>query len=491
MEGQSQEHLEKLKFLVGGKWVESDSQDVHATFNPATGEVIAAVPFATADETSSAVESAQAAFESWRSVPIIERVKYLFAMKDALSKHAEELAALNTKNHGKTLDESRGDLQRTLENVDMAIAAAYTLSKGETLNNASQGVDIQMDKEPLGVFSIVCPFNFPLMIPFWFIPYAVVLGDTVVVKPSEVTPVPMVVAAKIIQDEVKLPPGVFNVVHGGKDVVAGLIAHRHTKGVTFVGSTPVAREVYRMAGQHGKRAIANGGAKNSLVIMADADLERFLPNIISSFFGNTGQRCLAGSNLITVGKAHETSVPSFISAAMRLKIGNGMEKGVDMGPLVSSAAKERVSKYVEAAVGDGAKLVSDGRSLTVEGYPNGFYLGASVIDRVTPDMKVAKEEIFGPVASVIEAETIDSAIEVINGSTNFGNMACIYTRSGRSAREFGRRADAGNVGVNIGVAAPPAYFPFGGRRDSFYGVLHAQVDTVDFFTDRKVTISRW
>lgn len=481
----------KLKLLIDDTWVQSDSSDVLQAFNPATGKSIAQVPISTQDETSRAVEAAQAAFESWRNVPIIERVKYLFRMKAALENHAEELARVNTLNHGKTIEESRGDVGRMLENVDTAIAAAYTLSKGERLGNASQGVDIELDKEPLGVFAIVCPFNFPLMIPFWFIPYAVVLGDTVVVKPSEVTPVPMEMAAEIIHDEVKLPPGVLNVVHGSRDVVAGLISHRLTKGVTFVGSTPVAREVYRMAGEHGKRALSNGGAKNSVVIMADADLDRFMPNVVASFFGNTGQRCLAGANLITVGKAHDRALARFSAAAGGLKVGNGMDAGVEMGPLVSSKARERVRSYVETASDEGAKVVSDGRRLKVAQYPQGFYLGASVLDGVDPGMKVAKEEIFGPVASVIPAEKLDEAIEVINGNTNFGNMACIYTSDGRTAREFRRRVNAGNVGINIGVAAPPAYFPFGGMRDSFYGVLHAQVDTVDFFTDKKVAISRW
>ena len=481
----------RLKLLINDDWVESSSSDALQAFNPATGERIAEVPFSTPEETSRAVEAAQAAFEAWKDVPILERVKYLFKMKAALERHADELAWVNTQNHGKTLEESKGDIARTLENVDTAIAAAYTLAKGENLGNISQGVDIESEKEPLGVFAIVCPFNFPLMIPFWFIPYAVVLGDSVVVKPSEITPVPMEMAAQIIRDEVKLPPGVFNIVHGGKDVVSGLIANRHTRGVTFVGSTPVAREVYRMAGEHGKRALSNGGAKNSVVIMADADLDRFMPNVVASFFGNTGQRCLAGANLITVGKAHDPTVSSFSAAARGLKVGNGMDSGVEMGPLVSSKAMERVKSYVETASGEGAKVVSDGRKLSVAAYPQGFYLGASVLDGVDPGMRVAKEEIFGPVASVIPAEKIDDAIEVINGNTNFGNMAAIYTSSGRSAREFRRQVNAGNVGINIGVAAPPAYFPFGGRRDSFYGILHAQVDTVDFFTDKKITISRW
>jgi malonate-semialdehyde dehydrogenase (acetylating)/methylmalonate-semialdehyde dehydrogenase len=482
---------ESLKLLAGGRWVDSSSQDAHPTFDPGTGTAIAMVPFATREEVSMVVESAQEAFDDWRKVPITERVRFIFKMKEALEKHAEELATINTRNHGKTLEESRGDVMRALENVDTAIAAAYTLAKGETLDEVSRDVDVQLEKEPLGVFSIVCPFNFPLMIPFWFIPYAIVLGDTVVVKPSELTPVPMQMAAQFIQDEVGLPPGVLNIVHGGKDVVEALIAHKNTKGVTFVGSTPVAKEVYRLAGQHGKRAVVNGGAKNSVVVQPDADLSRFMPSIVSSFFGNTGQRCLAGSNLLTVGKAHESALMKFVEAASRMKVGYGLEEGIQMGPLVSQSARARVQRHIETAANEGAKIVSDGRTVKVAEHPDGFYLGASVLDGVDPSMTVAKEEVFGPLASVIQNESLDDAIDVINKGTGFGNMACIYTTSGRSAREFRRRANVGNVGVNIGVAAPPAFFPFGGRGDSFYGILHAQVDTVDFFTDKKVTIYRW
>jgi malonate-semialdehyde dehydrogenase (acetylating) / methylmalonate-semialdehyde dehydrogenase len=449
------------------------------------------VPFATREEVSTAVDAAQDAFDGWRNVPVTERVRFIFKMKEVMERHVEELATINTQNHGKTLEESRGDVMRALENIDTAIAAAYVLAKGETLDQVSRDVDVQLEKEPLGVFSIVCPFNFPLMIPFWFIPYAIVLGDTIVVKPSELTPVPMQFAAKFIQDEVGLPPGVLNIVHGGKDVVEALIAHSSTKGVTFVGSTPVAKEVYRLAGQHGKRAIVNGGAKNSIVVEPDADLSRFMPSIVSSFFGNTGQRCLAGSNLLTVAKAHESTLPKFIDSAEKLRIGYGLEEGVQMGPLVSESARARVRRHIDAAAQEGAKIVSDGRTVKFVEHPDGFYLGASILDGVDPSMKVAKEEVFGPLASVIPTESLDDAIDVINKGTGFGNMACIYTSSGRSAREFRRRVNVGNVGVNIGVAAPPAFFPFGGRGDSFYGTLHAQVDTVDFFTDKKVTIYRW
>ena len=481
----------KLQLLIDGKWTDSRTEDLRDAFNPATGEVIGRIPFSLSEEVSLAVESGQRAFEKWRNVPIIERIKYLFKLKDTMERHLEELAAINTQNHGKTLDESRGDMRRSIENVEVAIGAAYVLAKGDALDQIAPGIDVTLTKEPLGVFTVICPFNFPVMIPFWFLPYAIVLGDTLVVKPSDITPLPMQWVAKLMEQEVGLPPGVLNVVHGGKDVVEGLIAHRDVKGVTFVGSSPVAKHVYKLAGEHGKRAIANGGAKNCVVVMPDAELDSSMANIVSSFFGNAGQRCLAGANLLTVGDSHDRTLQKFASSASSLRVGYGAEPGVQMGPLVSEKARERVRGYIDAGLQEGASAVADGRSLKVSEHPNGFYLGPTVLDGVTADMKVSREEVFGPLASVIRTENLDDALEVINASTAFGNMACIYTSSGKSAREFRIRADAGNIGINIGVAAPSAYYPFGGRKDSFYGVLHAQIDTVDFFTDKKIAISKW
>lgn len=481
-----------MKYYIGGKWVSSQSKDLHPTFNPSSGQVLAQIPYATGEEVSEAVESSQGAFAQWSSVPILERVKYLFRMKQAFEERLENLARLNSENHGKTIVESRGDLRRTIDNIDAAIAVAYTLAKGETLDQIAQGIDESMVREPLGVFAIICPFNFPLMIPFWFIPYAIVLGNTLVVKPSEVTPVPMDGAMKLLSGEtVGLPPGVLNIVHGGRQTVEALVSSRDVRGVAFVGSTPVAKQVYRLAGEHGKRALVNGGAKNSIVVTPDADLGAAVPSVLSSFFGNTGQRCLAGSNLVAVGRVHDDLLAKFASAAKGMKVGYALSEDVDMGPLVSKGAKDRVASSVEAGLSEGAKLIVDGRTLTVEEYPEGFYLGASIFDQVSADMSLARNEIFGPVASTIETSNLDEAIDFINRGTEFGNMASIFTTSGRSAREFRTKVNAGNIGINIGVASPAANFPFGGRKESFYGTLHAQIDTVDFFTDKKVTISRW
>jgi malonate-semialdehyde dehydrogenase (acetylating) / methylmalonate-semialdehyde dehydrogenase len=480
-----------LKLLIDGKWVESQTEEAHDVFNPAEGKPIGKVPFSTKEEVSSAAEAADRAFESWKDLPITDRAQYLFRLKTIFEAHAEELATLNTLNHGKTMEESRGDVKRTIENIDAAISVAYTMSKGFNMDQIAKGIDEQATKEPLGVFAIVCPFNFPVMIPFWFLPYAIVLGDAVVVKPSDLTPVPMQRIAELITNELKLPPGVFSMVHGGAEVVESLIRHDSIRGVTFVGSTPVAKTVYRIAGEAGKRAIANGGAKNTIVVTGEADLDTAVPGIVSSFFGNTGQRCLAGANLVAVGDVKKPLLEKFSHASKALKVGNGLAPGTEMGPVVSKRAKERVESYLSTATQEGARLVADGRSVIVKEFPEGYYMGATIFDNVSPDMKVAREEIFGPVASTLEVESLDDAIDGINRGTRFGNAASIYTTNGREAREFRRRVRAGNIGVNIGVAAPSAYFPFGGMRESFFGVLHPQFDTVDFFTDRKITLARW
>ena len=481
-----------LENLVDGKWSRSASGQAQSTFDPGRGVPIADVPFATSEEVEAAIDSSQAAFEKWSRLSIFERVKYLYRAKSVIEAHFEELASTLTQNHGKTILESRGEVQRMIENVEAAIATAYTLSKGEALGQIAEGIDEQTVKEPLGVFAVITPFNFPLMVPFWFVPFAIVLGDTVVLKPSETDPLPTTLAIRLIQEEAGLPPGILNLVQGSREAVEALISNRSVRGVTFVGSTPVAKHVYELAGKHGKRAIANGGAKNSIVVLPDAKIDAYVPAMISSFFGNAGQRCLAGSNLIPVGReTHERLIGKFADASNKFRVGYGLDESSEMGPVISKASKERIKGAVARGVAEGAKLVADGTGKTVSGYPEGYYLGPTILDGVSRDMKLAREEIFGPVASVMQADDLESALEVINSKSDFGNMACLFTSSGSAARKFAREANAGNIGINLGVAQPAAYFPFAGRRDSFFGVLHAQIDTVDFFTDKKVVTSRW
>lgn len=482
-------HYGKLELFIGGRRVESETDTWLPVYNPAKDEVIAEVPFATREEIEEAVASAREAYEKWSEVPITERIQYLFALKNKLEEYKEELARTIVQNHGKTIAEARGDMRRAIENVEAAIAAGYTLAKGEHMDQVAEGIDETLVREPLGVFLVITPFNFPTMIPMWFIPYALITGNTVVLKPSEITPVPVNWMYKVFE-EAGLPPGVVNVVHGAREAVEQLISHKDIVGVAFVGSTPVGRLVYEMASRHGKRALVQAGAKNFLVVMPDANIEGTVPALIGSFFGNAGQRCLAGANLVPVGEAYDRVVKPFLEAASKLKLGYGLDETVDMGPVVSRRARERIISYIDKGVEEGAKLLLDGRKANVPEYPRGYFVGPTVFDEVHPDMTIAREEIFGPVASIIRAETLDDAIEMINENP-YGNAASIFTSSGRVAREFRRRVNVGNIGINIGVAAPMAFFPFAGRKDSFFGVLHGQIDSIDFFTDKKVVITRW
>jgi len=479
----------RLKFFIDGSWMDSGSSHSEPVMNPAKDEVIAEVPFALKEEVDGAVEAAAQAFERWKELPAPTRVQYLYKLKHSLEEHLEELSRVTTQNHGKIIDESRGEMRRLVENVESACSVAYTLAKGEHIDLIAPGIDETLVREPLGAFAILGPFNFPTLAPFWFIPYALALGCTLVVKPSEICPVPMHWTFKVME-EIGLPNGVLNLIHGGREASEALIAHRKIGGVAFVGSTTVGRSVYRLAGEHGKRAIAQAGAKNFLVVMPDADLDAIMPALMTSFYGNTGQRCLSGANLVAVGDAYEALKKKFVEASSRLRLGYGLDESVEMGPVVTRKAKERILAYVERGMAEGAKLLLDGRNAKVENYPDGYFLGATVFDDVTADMEIANEEIFGPVACVMRAKGLEDAIEMIN-KNRYGNAACIFTSNGRSAREFRRKANAGNIGINVGIPAPMGFFPFAGWKESFFGVLHGQMDCVDFFTDKKITIARW
>ncbi|ARM74704.1 CoA-acylating methylmalonate-semialdehyde dehydrogenase [Acidianus manzaensis] len=478
-----------LKIYINGEIKESKTDTWGKAFNPTKDEVIANVPFSTRDEVREAIQSANEAFEKWKEIPITQRIQYLFAIKNKLEEYSETIARMITQNHGKTIIEARGDMRRSIENVEAAISVAYTLYKGEHLDLVSSEVDETVVREPLGVFGIITPFNFPVMVPFWFLPYAIVLGNTVVIKPSEITPVPIEMIIRIFE-EVKLPKGVVNVVHGAKDVVDEMFSNKLIQGVTFVGSTKVGKYIYENSAKYGKKAIVQAGAKNFVVVMPDADFNKTIPSIVSAFFGNAGQRCLAAANLVVVGDVYDEVKRKFIEASKQLKLGYGLDDTVDMGPVVTNDAKKRILGYIDKGIKEGAKLVLDGRNVRIQEYPNGYFIGPTIFNEVTPEMIIAKEEIFGPVASIIHAKSLDEAIDMINKS-NYGNAASIFTSSGYYARKFRMEVNAGNIGINVGVAAPMAFFPFGGRKESFFGVLHGQIDSVEFFTDKKVVITRW
>lgn len=477
-----------LKNYIDGEWVESSGEMLEVD-NPATGEVIARVPLSTPKEVDQAVAAAKAAFEEWRETPPLVRARYMFRLKGLMEEHFEDLARTIVKEHGKTIDEARGEMRRAIENVEVAMAVP-SLMMGYNAEDIAVGIDEEAVLQPVGVFCCVAPFNFPAMVPFWFLPYAVACGNTYIVKPSEVCPVSQNRLFELM-DEVDFPPGVVNLVNGSKDTVDTLLTHPDVAGVSFVGSTPVAKHIYRTAAAHGKRAQCQAGAKNCLVVMPDAVLERAVPNIISSAFGTAGQRCLAGALVLAVGEVYEPLKAQLVEAASRIKVGYGLDEGTQMGPVVSKRALDRILGYIEKGLEEGAELVLDGRGVRVEGYPNGYFVGPTIFDKVRPEMTIAREEIFGPVLGIIPVADFDEALEVIDGIP-YGNAASLFTASGKWAREFKYRVKCGNIGINIGIAAPIASFPFGGMKDSFFGDLHGQGrDAIQFFTDRKVVITRW
>lgn len=483
----------KIKNYIDGDWIESESDEKRDIINPAKLEKIAEVPEGCAEDVKMAVDAASDAFPSWRKTTPLTRARYFFRLKELLEENFETLARVCTQEHGKIIDESRGEIRRGIENVEVA-AGIPSLMMGYNLEDISRGIDEILIKQPLGVFACIAPFNFPFMVPLWFMPTAVATGNTYILKPSPWTPLSMVKFMELV-DEAGFPPGVINMVNGNVEPVQEILRNPEVKGVSFVGSTHIGRDIiYKEAAATGKRVQAQCGAKNHLVVMPDADIESTIPSLLSSFFGNTGQRCLAGANLVMVGE-DETWVKSTLDkikdAASKIKIGYGLKEGIQMGPLQAEHRKERVLGYIEKGVEEGAKLVMDGRKYDSSGYPEKCFLGPSVFEGVTEDMTIAREEIFGPVMSVMRVANLDEAIKTINKS-EYGNAASVFTNSGKTGRRFQYEVECGNIGVNIGTAAPMAFFPFSGMKDSFFGDLHGQGrDAVNFFTESKVVIQRW
>jgi len=488
-----------LRNYIDGERVDTKGER-RELVNPATMRVIARVPMSTSGEFSAAVEAAKAAFPEWRRTPPLTRARCLFRLKELLEANFEELSRIQTMEHGKTIDESRGETRRGIEMVEVA-AGIPSMMMGYNLEDVASGIDEMLIRQPLGVFGIIAPFNFPFMVPLWFIPFAIATGNCVVVKPSPLAPISQTKLVELAE-EAGLPEGVWNVVHGDEHVASAMLDHPDIKGVCFVGSTAVGRDiVYRRCGATGKRVICQCGAKNFALIMPDADVERTVASLMTSFYGNTGQRCLANSNLVVVGEGLSAGelealssrvVDAFVAAASKITMGYGLDESVQMGPLRDPAKKARVLSYVEKGIAEGARLRLDGREFSLVGnLPKDCFLGPTVFDRVTPDMTVAREEIFGPVACMLQAPSLDAAIEMI-GANPYGNAASIFTGNGKWAREFRYRVECGNIGINTGVAAPMAFFPFSGMKDSFFGDLHGQgQEAVRFFTESKVVIERW
>jgi|CZKE01.1.fsa_nt_gi malonate-semialdehyde dehydrogenase (acetylating)/methylmalonate-semialdehyde dehydrogenase len=476
-----------VSFYIDGAWERPARRKGGTVTNPATGAVLAEVPYAEAGDIDRAVRAAHEAFLKWRDVPVVDRVQVLYRYKALLEKHAGDLAAILTSENGKTADDARAEVRRAIQMVEMACGMP-SLMMGDSLNDVAAGIDCKTIRQPIGVCAGITPFNFPAMVPMWMHPFAIACGNTFVLKPSEKAPLTPTYAIQLLH-EAGLPAGVINLVHGAKPAVDALLHHPLVKAVSFVGSTPVAKYIYATAAAQGKRVQALGGAKNHLVVMPDADMPKTVEAIIGSAFGAAGERCLAGSVLVPVGDAAGPLLDLLVARTQAMTVGDGSKTGVEMGPLVTSDHCKRVTGYVEKGVAEGAVPLVDGRQHKPAG--NGYFLGPTIFDRVTPEMTIAREEIFGPVLSVMRVKTLDEAIELVNHSP-YGNATAIFTASGKSAREYSRRCEVGMVGVNVGVAAPMAFFPFAGWKHSFFGDLHAHgKDAVAFYTEQKVIMSRW
>ncbi len=480
-------HLELSNF-VEGRWEVSAASEWLEVDDPATAEPLARVPITPADEVDRAARAAAIAFEQWRRTPVTERVQYLFRLKQLLEDDFEDLARGITRECGKTLEESRGELRRGIENVEVACGTP-AMMQGYNSEDVARGIDEIMIRQPVGVVAAVTPFNFPGMIPLWFLPYAVACGNCIVVKPSERVPMTLQKIFRRIE-ETGIPPGVVQLVNGDKQVVDAILDHPLIRAISFVGSSPVARYVYGRAAAAGKRAQCQGGAKNPILVLPDADLESAGEVVAESAFGCAGQRCLAGSLALTVGEARAPFAEVISSLARQRRVGNGLEEGVQMGPVITPASKTRIEEWIGRGAREGARLLVDGRGVKVEGCERGNFVGPTVLADGGAG-ELSRTEVFGPVLSLLHCETLEEAVDLVNRSS-YGNMACLFTSSGAAARKFRYQVKAGNIGINVGVAAPMATFPFSGWKESFFGDLHGQGwDAVEFYTEKKVIVERW
>ena len=480
--------IESVKLLIGGRWEAGEARRFGEVFNPSTGQVIARVPLCGPADVDRAVQAAAKALPAWAEVPVVERAQVMFRFRELVVRHAEELARSVTREHGKTLAEARASVQRGVEMIEFACGIP-SLIMGQTLPNIAANVDCETVRHPVGVCAGITPFNFPAMVPLWMFPVALTCGNTFVLKPSEKVPLSAVKLGELLR-EAGLPDGVFNIVHGDKECVDALLTHPLVRAISFVGSTAVAKAIYETGTRHGKRVQAAGGAKNHIIIMPDADLEQAAKALQGAAFGCAGERCMAGSLALPVGNVGDRLVETLCGLAGKMKVGptdGGAD--VDMGPVITRAHLDRVAGYLDVGLQEGATVALDGRQVPRNG--DGFLIGPSVLDQVKPDMRVAKEEIFGPVLSVVRVGDLDEAI-AIGRRCPYGNGASIFTRSGWAARQFKLHFNAGMIGINVGVPAPMAWFPFTGWNQSFFGDLHIQgTEAVQFYTQQKMTMTRW
>ncbi len=482
--------MEVLKNYINGQWIQSVSKETSDVLNPASGEVLAKVPFgaATANDVAAAVSAANIAYQQWKDVPVLKRIQPLFKLKQLFEDNADEIARIITLECGKTLAESNGEIQRAIENIEVASGAPMLL-QSEFLENIATGIDEYLIRQPLGVTACIAPFNFPAMISFWFLPYAIACGNSMIVKPSEKVPLTMMKIFELIH-QLDIPKGLINLVHGGKQSVDAILDHPDIRSISFVGSTAVAKYIYSRGTANGKRVQAQGGAKNPVVILPDADIEMTSQIVTDSVYGCAGQRCLAASVVITVDDNSKIRDSLYASAKAR-NVGFGLNKGVEMGPVISKESKRRIETLIAQGEAEGGSILLDGRNASVKDYEQGNFIQPTILENIPVDGELIKTEIFGPVMSLLHMKTVDDAIAFINNG-KYGNMACLFTSSGSSARKFRSQAMAGNIGINIGVAAPMAQFPFSGWKESFFGDLHGQgKHAIEFFTQTKVVIERW
>lgn len=481
--------MTQLENHIGGSWLTSNSSESRPVINPATGEIMTHVPLSPASEVDRAVQAAAAAFPEWRETPAVERIQYLFKLKRLLDENLEDLARTLTNECGKTLQEATDELRRGIQNVEVACGIPLMI-QGYNNEDIARGIDEMMLRQPLGVVAAITPFNFPGMIPLWFLPFAIACGNTFILKPSERVPM---TAGKLFRllEQTGLPKGVVNLVNGAKAAVDALLDHPAVRAISFVGSTPIAKYVYTRATANGKRAQCQGGAKNPVILLPDADVESTTRIVAESAFGCAGQRCLAASVAITVGEAGRVFTQPLVEAANSRIVGYGLDPGVQMGPVITAESKTRIERLIETGIREGARPAADGRNASVIGREKGNFLRPTILQDVRTEGTLGGTEIFGPVLSLVHVETVDEAIRFANDG-KFGNMACLFTSSGAAARKFRHEVQAGNVGINVGVAAPMAFYPFSGWKDSFFGDLHGQGrDAVEFYTDKKVVIERW
>ena len=479
----------KLTHYINSQWIESQTSEWRDVVNPATGELLASVPLADAADVNKAVEAAAVAFPEWRRTPPEDRIQPLFKLKMLLEEHIDDIARIITLENGKTFAEGKAEMRRAIENVEVACGIPMMM-QGYNLEDVARGIDEMMIRQPLGVVAAIVPFNFPGMIPFWYLPYAIATGNTFILKPSERVPLTMRYVYELIE-KTGLPKGVVNLVNGGKAAVDALIDHPKVRAISFVGSTPVARYIYSRSAEQGKRCQCQGGAKNHVIVLPDADMSMATQIISDSAFGCAGQRCLAVSVAVTIGEAQKTFRDSIAEAASKLKVGNGLEEGVQMGPVITPQSKERVESLIGVGEKQGAKVLLDGRNAKSSRLERGNFVKPTILDDVPSTSEITDTEIFGPVLSLVHTDNINDTLTFLKHST-YSNQASLFTSSGSAARCFRYEAPAGNIGINIGVAAPMAYFPFSGWKNSFFGDLHGQGrDAIEFYTDKKVVVERW